>query len=229
MKRHIGRAYKGSQLHLQDMVNSQPQQLNRLILSNSPSLHWYAATNPEWVSPLAKDDYMEYQDRRFLAAVGLHELSTKLADFWPRGGPVWDALATVRGKDGSQGIIVLEAKSHVSELSGFGYACRAQSKSLEKITASMNAVKQALGVKPEVDWLGDYYQYANRVAHLYFLNVVANIPTWMVFLYFVGDVEQQGPMTTDEWTPALALLRSQVELPRHHLLDERLLSVFAPA
>lgn len=226
MKRHIGRAYKGSQLHLQDLVNGRSQELNRQILSNAPLLDRYAAADPEWVSPLAKDDYMEYQDRRFLAAVGLHDLSIKLADFWPRGGPVWDALATVRGKDGSYGVIILEAKSHVLEISGPNYACGAKGKSLEKISASMNAVKRALGVKPEVDWLGDYYQYANRVAHLYFLNVIVNVPTWMVFLYFVGDLEQQGPMTCDEWMPALAILRSQVGLPRHHLLDERLLSLF---
>lgn len=227
MKRHTGRAAKGSQFQLQNLVNDQPQRLNQLLLSSSPSLHKYAIGNPVWVSPLVKDEYVEYQDRGFLEALGLGEFSFQLAAFWPRGGPVWDALATLKGKDGSHGVIILEAKSHLSELCGSNYACGAKGKSLEKITTSMNVVKRAVGVKPEVDWLGDYYQHANRIAHLYFLNAACEIPAWLVLLYFLGDIDQQGPMIVDEWIQRLTLLRSQMGIPKHHLLDERILPVFA--
>jgi hypothetical protein len=225
-EQYSGRASKGSQLHLQDFVNDYPEYLNCLILSSSPSLCTYAATHPEWVSPLASRNYTEYQDKHFLRAIGFPQLSDKLSDFWPSGGPVWDALATIEGKNGSQGVLLLEAKSHIPELSGSG--CRASSKSRAKIDRILATVKQVLGVKPEADWTGEFYQHANRLAHLYFLNVIGQVPTWIVFLYFVGNTKQNGPSTVAEWTSALDEMKTKLDLPKHHLLDQRIVSVFAP-
>jgi len=76
--------------------------------------------------------------------------------------------------------------------------------------------------------MGEFYQYANRLAHLYFLNVVAQVPTWMVFLYFVDDTKQNGPSTVAEWTIALDEMKMKLGLPKYHLLDQRIVSVFAP-
>lgn len=225
---HTGRASKGSQFHLQNLVNEYPEYLNCLILSSSPSLRVYATAHPKWVSPLASTDYTEYQDEQFLEAVGFTKLSSKLAEFWPPSGPVWDALATVKGKSGSCGVILLEAKSYILELGNPNYACKAESKSLEKIKGTLVNVKGALGIKPETDWLGDYYQYANRVAHLYFFNVVAKVPAWLVYLYFMGDVEQNGPRTVSEWATAIDKMKRKLRLPKRHLLDRRIVSVFAP-
>ena len=225
-RQHSGRASKGSQFHLQNLVNDYPEYLNCLILSNSPSLRTYAATHPKWVSPLASDNYAEYQDKQFLEAIGFPKLSHKLADFWPQRGPVWDALATVEGKSGSRGVILLEAKSHIGELANTG--CGASGKSLEKIKSTLTTVKRELKVKQKADWLGEYYQYANRLAHLYFLTIVGQVPTWMVFLYFVGDVEQKGPSTVVEWTASLDKMQEALGLPEHHLLEETIVNVFAP-
>jgi len=188
----------------------------------------YAATHPKWVSPLASDNYAEYQDKQFLEAIGLPKLSHKLTDFWPQGGPVWDALATVEGKSGSQGVILLEAKSHILELANPSYACEATGKSLEKIKSSLTTVKHELKVERKIDWLGDYYQYANRLTHLYFLTIVGQIPTWMVFLYFVGDVEQNGPSNVAEWTASIDQTQEKLGLPRNYLLEETIITVFAP-
>lgn len=222
------RASKGSQFHLQNLVNDYPEYLNCLILSNSPSLCTYAAMHPKWVSPLASDNYAEYQDRKFLEAIGFPKFSHKLADFWPPGGPAWDALATVEGKSGSPGVILLEAKSHILELANPSYACRATDKSLEQIKKSLTTVKRELKVKRKIEWLGEYYQYANRIAHLYFLTIIAQVPTWMVFLYFVGDVEHNGPSTVVEWTASINQVQDKLGLPEHHLLEETIITVFAP-
>lgn len=227
-RKHSGRASKGSQFHLQNLVNSNSEQLNNLILSISPSLRTYAAANPIWVSPLASKDYLEYQDEQFLGAIGFSQLASELSHFWPKRGPVWDALAMVDGKDRSRGVLLLEAKSHIPELGSPSSACGAKGKSLERILNTFNVVKQSLGVNPEADWTGDFYQYANRLAHLYFLYSVCRVPTWMVFLYFVGDVEQNGPLTTAEWADALDHLKKTLGLPDRHPLDERIVSVFAP-
>lgn len=227
-KQHSGRASKGSQFHLQNLVNDYPEYLNCLILSNSPSLRTYAATHPKWVSPLASDDYTEYQDKQFLEAIGFPKLSNKLANFWPQRGPVWDALATVEGKSGSKGVILLEAKSHIGELANPSYACKATGKSLDKIKNALTIVKRELKVKRKAEWLGEYYQYANRIAHLYFLTIVGQVPTWMVFLYFVGDVEQNGPSTVTEWTASIDKIHEKLGLPRDHLLEQSIVTVFAP-
>ena len=228
-QQHSGRTTKESQFHLQNLVNDYPEYLNCLILSNSPSLRTYTATHPKWVSPLASDDHTEYQGKQFLEAIGFPKLSNKLADFWPQRGPVWDALATVEGKSGSRGVILLEAKSHILELHNPSYACKAAGKSLEKIKSTLTTVKRELKVKRKAEWLGDYYQYANRIAHLYFLTIVGQVPTWIVFLYFVGDVKQKGPTTVVEWTASLDRTREALGLPRDHLLEQSIITVFAPA
>ena len=225
--KHCGRAWKGSQFHLQNLVNDHQEYLSCLILSTSASLREFAAKHPQWVSPLKKDDYCEYQDEQFLKKVGSREHWGKLKDFWPSGGPVWDALATIEGKNGAKGVILLEAKSHEEELKGVG--CKAKNdETAAKIEDTLDAVKQALGVKPDADWLGKYYQYANRIAHLYFLNIIAQVPTWLVFLYFVGDTQQEGPLTVAGWKTALGEAKRELALPEHHLLNDRITDVFAP-
>ena len=226
-KQHSGRATKGSQFHFQNLINDYPEYLNCLILSNSPSLRTYAVAHPKWISPLVSDDYTEYQDKQFLEAIGFPKLSNKLADFWPKRGPVWDALATVEGKSGSKEVILLEAKSHIMELASTG--CGASGKSLEQIKRSLTTVKHSLKAKRKAEWLGEYYQYANRLAHLYFLTIVGQVPTWMVFLYFVGDVKQKGPTAVVEWTVSLDKMQEALGLPKDNLLEDAIITVFAPA
>jgi hypothetical protein len=111
-RKHSGRAVRGSQYHLQNLVNEyHTKYLSNLILSNSPSLSAYATESPKWRSPLACQNYCEYRDGDFLQAVGLSHLRLSLAILWPRFGPSWDALATVAGEKGGQGVILLEAKA----------------------------------------------------------------------------------------------------------------------
>ena len=226
-RRHCGRASKGSRFHLQNLVNDHPDLLNCLLLSANPQLRDEAANHPRWVSPLASDDYCEYRDGKFLHAVGLAHLAKRLATFWPPGGPVWDALATVERKAGVGGVILLEAKSHVQEMGNPGYACKAGPVSRRHIAKSLDEVKAALGVRSKEDWLGDFYQYTNRLAHLYWLDSLG-VPAWLVFLYFVGDVQQSGPAQVTQWVNPIASMRRQLGLPDHHSLDHRVVPVFAP-
>ncbi len=220
-------AEKGSRKRLQELVNQYPGFLNCLLLSSSASLRTHAFGHPEWLSPLKSDEYREYQDARFLEVLGLAGHTDRLGEFWPHGGPVWDGLARVPLRSGGYGVILLEAKAHLHEVEGPG--CRATSASREKIERSLNLVKQALGVDPGSDWLGKYYQYANRLAHLYFFNGIIHIPAWLVTLYFVGDVEMNGPQTVAEWMPALSKMKEGLGLLDGHLLQSRVITVFCPA
>ena len=224
-RKHSVPADKGSQYHLQKLVNEHKGNLNRLILSNSSSLSEYALEEPKWVSPLAPE-YLEYRDHGFLRAIRLSRLEPSLSAFWPRFGPYWDALATVDGKNGGHGVILLEAKSHFKELGGRSYRAKAKrKKSIEKITVAIATVKQRLEVKEDSDWLGNYFQYANRLVHLYWLNK-EGVPTWMVFLYFNGDQEQNCPNTFAEWQGKLNEMRTELGLPEHHLLSDKIINVF---
>ena len=181
VRRNSGRANKGSRYYLQNLVNDSSESLNWSILSKNPLLSNYHSDEPHWVSPLARHNYCEYRDGEFLRSVVLSPMKPDLSKFWPRLGPSWDALATVAGNGDSHGVILLEAKSHFKELGA--KACGAKGNSLEKIRGSLSVVKHALGVKESANWLGNYYQYVNRVAHLYWLNM-AGVPAWLVFLYF---------------------------------------------
>lgn len=90
----LGRAYAGSQLQVQIYVNQRAGELSQKIIQGLPSL---ASLGPHlrWVSPLEKDKFAEYQDNAFLKACGFEHFSFDLRKFWPRGGPVWDALDSV--------------------------------------------------------------------------------------------------------------------------------------
>jgi hypothetical protein len=169
------------------------------------SLSQYEATEQylHWVSPLASDTYSEYRDSEFLERVGLGHISTRLFQFWPRGGACWNALA--RTKDGC---ILLEAKSHVRELYGGG--CGASPVSRQKIVAALGLTKAWLEVPPTFDWTGRLYQSANRYPYLYFLRKVARIPAFLVNVYFIGD--PHSPTTRVDWDAAIKTVNAKLGL-----------------
>jgi len=226
--KHTGRALKGSQHFLQNLVNDYPDYLNCLIYSGSPSLCAQTIDMPSWVSPLKKDDYLEYYDDDFLLALDQPRSISQLTEFWPKNGPVWDALAAVKLTDGTKGVILLEAKSYIGELGSPSYHIGAKGQSLDKINKSLDAVKDALGVNRDHDWVGDYYQFANRLAHLYFFNLIAKVPAWLVYLHFIGDIEQGGPTTVSDWLKPISLLKEHLGLPQEYALCNRIITVFSP-
>jgi hypothetical protein len=87
------------------------------------------------------------------------------------------------------------------------------------IQGALNETKTALGAVPGLDWSLRFYQYANRLAHAYFLQELNSIPTMLVFLYFVGDTEMKGPATRAEWESAIEVLHEAMgirgKLPRY--------------
>jgi len=226
-KRNTGRAERGSRSHLQNLVNRNQAKLNSAIIDSSPSLRSWMAGEPLWISPLESYYYEEYQDKHFLEKVTCPEYASYLREFWPRGGPVWDGLSTITGKDASKGVILLEAKSHIGEVIGHQYRCKAKSPtSLNKISTSLDLVKSCLKVNRECDWLGDTYQHANRIAHLYFLRFIAGVPTWLVFLYFLGNTTKNGPESAEGYGEVLSEVTAKLGLPDKHVLSDYIVQVF---
>lgn len=141
-----------------------------------------------------------------LGVRGLHRVQglrvpRTLSDFWPSGGPVWDGLArTSAGRS-----LLVEAKANVPELDNSPAA--ASGRSLTTIEEALNETKTLLGVRSETGWTRCFYQYANRLAHLYFLKELNGIEDALIFVYFTGDTTISGvnPVSREDWEATMWL------------------------
>lgn len=142
-------------------MNDYPEMIDQVLRG---SLGLGEGETIEWLSPMKDDEYAEYQDGAFLERLGVTLEAVLLESFWPRSGPRWDGLARTNRGD----LILVEAKAHIPELATG--ATRASEKSLTKIRESLAQVKQVYGSRSGADWTTCFYQYTNRLAHLYLLR-----------------------------------------------------------
>ena len=145
--------------------------------------------------------------------------------FWPNpGNRSWDGIARCDGE-----WLLFEAKANETELCS--PRTGASPPSLRQIARALDEVKLFLGVPSETVWHWRYYQYTNRLAALYFLNVVAKIPARLIFLYFTGDVFPDGkpcPQNEQAWRLLISKCHAELKLPDMHRLSDRTHDVFAP-
>ena len=209
---------KGSQKYIQHIINNNEQSINSKILNKTNNIN-----NIEWVSPLKEDDYAEYTDHDFIEKLGITNLNVPLKEFWPTGGPHWDAL----GKSQEDHVFIVEAKSHIPEMVSNPTGATADS-SLKLINESLQETKDFLDANKNhnLDWSSYFYQYTNRLAHLYYLRIKNNIPAFLVFVYFINDKTVEGPKTKEEWRGALKLLHGYLGLKKNNKLDDYILNVF---
>jgi hypothetical protein len=195
---------RGSLKWIQRLVEYHPSALDDALraagaLSNGRHI--------EWLSPLREDHWAEYRDVQWLKKIGQGHLSHILKKFWPRRGPQWDAIA----KDETGRVFIFEAKAHSNEMAS---TCKAGIASKRIITSSLNYAKTQLAIKADADWLCGYYQYANRLAHLCMLRE-HDVDAWMIFLYFFGDMDMQGPETEAEWRPYIEAAHRHLGIDSH--------------
>jgi hypothetical protein len=165
----------------------------------------------DWVSPLKDDDFSEYRDNGFIEKLGIQNLETSLSAFWPKRGPQWDAL----GRGNRNEVFLVEAKANIDEI--VSPETKATEKSLELIKKSLDGLKKYLKVNNKVDWSGTFYQYTNRLAHLYFLRALNKLPANLIFVYFIGDDSVSGPKSVEEWNAALTVMKKYLGLSTHKL------------
>jgi len=172
-----------------------------------------------WTSPIDSDDYAEYRDNDFLEKVGLKPDEIKLNEFWPNKGPQWDALAKTKEGD----IILVEAKANIPEIVSPATGARYLSRKL--IDQSLLETKEYLNIKNNIDWSGRFYQYTNRIAHLFFLREKCNKNAYLINVYFIGDKSVNGPESILEWQGALTVLYTYLGLT-HHKLSKYMADIF---
>ena len=209
------KALKGSQIWIQQLINEKPDILNKQLRTK---LDMPKVEKIKWLSPLKEDEYAEYRDEAFLERLGAKLELYPLKDFWPKMGPQWDGL----GKSSSGNLFLVEAKSHIPELiSTFKGTNKA---SVDRILSSLEETKKRFGVKADYLWSKPFYQYVNRLAHVSLLRK-NKLDAWLVNVYFVDDVEMEGPKTADEWKGTIRLLHRCLGL-RENLLQNLVVDIF---
>jgi len=194
-------------------VNERTEQLNELI---ERKFGWSTKDPITWLSPLKSDDYAEYYDEAFLERVGLSALKAPLAAFWPRSGPRWDGL----GRTSTGRVLLVEAKAYIEE--GVDYRSGAKAPdSVDLIRQSLAVSKKAFGVNEAAPWDAPFYQYANRLAHLHFLNSVQGNNAYLLFLYFADAPDVPEPCTVEQWEGAERLTRKCLGLGKEHPYSDR--------
>ena len=198
---------RGSLKWIQRAVNDRPFLLSHPAIGGSV----------DWVSPLAADDYAEDRDGAFLDRGGLSSLSPGLDSFWPQRGPQWDALGLA-----GETVVLVEAKAHLAELFS---TCSAGDASRALIRRSFSTVRAALGAEDGLDWCSRFYQYANRLSHLWLLRE-QGVDARLLLVGFVNDADVRGPTSAAEWIAAYRILEHALGLPPRHALSDHILHVF---
>jgi hypothetical protein len=108
-----------------------------------------------------------------------------------------------------RGVVIVEAKSHPREMRSS--CCKAIEDNRRKIESALCATKSWLGVVDGVSWTGALYQYANRLAHLFFFKEVLGLEAWLVNVYFLND--PHSPTGHDRWIEEIQLLKRAAGVP----------------
>ena len=174
---------------------------------------WGSGESIHWLSPVVEDEYAEYFDGEFLQRLGLPPLAVSLSTFWPASGPRWDGLA----KTSSGKILLVEAKAYVEE--AVDYRSHAGSESLGRIHAALAEAKQAFGAALDAPWPSPFYQYANRLAHLYFLRERNGLDAYLLFLNCADAPDVPEPCSVEQWRGANRLVKKCLGLGAHPYRD----------
>lgn len=206
---------KGSLYNIQRLVNHYPEIFIKHLTKAGLDC------GIEWVSPLKEDDMAEYRDQDFLARLRIADRIThQLDQFWPNKGPQWDALGIANGNRP----ILVEAKANIPEIvtdpTGAEYS------SLQMIKSAMDQIRGYLQVSSKADWTQVFYQYTNRICHLYYLDQLNRIPAYLVNVYFVGDKSVSGPNTEEEWRGAITVVKEYLGINKRHKLSKQMIDIF---
>ena len=201
MRRKQERTDSGSQRWLQIAVNRCPTVIDAAIRETGVEM----SGDVDWVSPLENDDFAEYTDSDFLDRLGIRLKRRPLKDFWPPSGPRWDGLARC-----GDTVFLIEAKAYVAELATD--PCGAGEESRRKIEEAMAETKAFLRIRSKTDWTRCFYQYANRLAHLYLLRQLNGLDAYLLNVYFVGDKTREMPASRADWMAAATLAKAHLGL-----------------
>jgi len=109
---------------------------------------------------------------------------------------------------------LVEAKAYIEE--GVDYASGAGDKSGLRINNALADAKAVFSASEGACWGRPFYQYANRLAHLYFARQLNSLDAYLLFLYFADAPDVASPSTEAEWRGAIRLIEKCLGLGRNH-------------
>lgn len=130
-------------------------------------------------------------------------------------GPHWDAL----GRGPNDEVFLIEAKVNVVEI--VSDPTEAQGDSLETILNRLSDVQRFMGVNqkknPPEKWANTFYQYANRLAHLYYFRHLNQFDAYVCNVCnvcFINDPDTNGPTTSDAWNAVISVVEKHLGIPK---------------
>lgn len=200
---------KGSLLDIR-LAAANPEVINNDILALKDE---WKGGSVKWFSPIQSSNYKEFYDNWFYQGrfkeedpsfwEGLELPLDVFNDFWPEGGPNWDGIAVITRRNGEKVLVLIEAKAHKGELSSG--KCGAKEPSRKKIKERLELTKAEEHLSG-VDWMNNYYQFANRLAFLLHLRKALKTEQ-VVFLYllFANDPcwQKKDRTDNDAWIKAI--------------------------
>ena len=190
----------------------------------------------EWLDFPFSSANAPLQDDREL--VGLEfiadtQVQAKWKTFWPQKGNAqnWDAVGKIYFGDTVEWLLV-EAKGHLGEIQSRCGAVSLRSKQLIRTAFAKTSSAYGNSHQPIDNWLEPYYQYANRLAVLYFLmkECEPKIPARLLFIYFYGENRECiiCPQNKEEWLATIKQMNERLGVDRGHQLMKRVHHVFLP-
>lgn len=225
----IGYGY-GSEWHLLRHLGYHRAYLSRKVteVAGGQRVEWLDFGFSQENAPLRDD--REFVGLEFIQDA---QVQDKWRSFWPQTGNAqnWDAVGQIYFGDTTEWLLV-EAKGHIGELES---KCGATSRvSQQLILLALEKTSKAFGHcrQPIENWLAPYYQYANRLAVLYFLmkECVPAAKTRLLFIYFYGENREgcECPQSEREWLPPLQRITDWLGIDRQSELMQRVHYLFLP-
>jgi hypothetical protein len=94
---------------------------------------------------------------------------------------------------------------------------RASGFSKARINFALEETRAAVAKRTTSEWSQVFYQYTNRLAHLYFLRTLNKVDAHLIYVYFINAKDVWGPTTKEEWIGAIKLMESFLGLQKHNL------------
>ena len=217
----IGYGY-GSEWHLLRYLGYHRNNLSEKVLGlvGPGTIEWIDFNFSDKNEPLNRDQ--ELKGLEFFS--GNEEVMDKWKSFWPQTGNAqnWDAIGRIDYGDHKEWLLV-EAKAHIGEIIS---SCGASEESKAIIRSALEKTQAAFGSnQPVKNWMNQYYQYANRLAMIYFLMKECDQPVKarLLFIYFYGDQREKVkcPQNEMEWRESITRIHNSLGINENSELMAR--------